>query len=777
MKKIFILTIILALFASFIATGSCQDKPLDNTDVTDTEEPEEPAKPDDPTIPPGGDGQQKVKYLPVYNQEEYNAGAVSGDNQQYMTCFGYSESNPGRIYMGQDMGGIWVSLDAGKNWNTLRNKGLGTRFLTSLGVDPLDANRVIAVTHCALYDKMHTGYQGIYLTTDGGINWESVQPISQIAAIRKQAHVVAYAPSSKDTGKGYATRWYTVISHYTYNTVTSDDGLWYSDNGGKAWTKVRSLPVADFGELILGAKVHPANAQKVYIYGQKGLICFDDATNASGTCELLSGKNGLPDGLINGDLYISPDGTTMIMAVANKGIYKTTNGGTSWSLLYAWNIIQKCFVNPGHPDRIYATADRSSDSQIRVSKDGGMNWNSTVNSTPVPGYTGAWNTHIHGGFAWVIPDPENADRAFAQGNAKHHQTDNGGTNWYPSNGYFNGNQFSGVNYEQMFDPVNPDRFFYFMVDVGILYTNNRGKWFAKDHINTTTLGLESKTCHAGAIHPDASTGIVLASVQTASKGKLIRSTDNGATWTVVRDALVGRRVISFDQQNPDYCYQWRERSSDAGQTWVEMTNMPAGFVFAGMSYTDGRVIYAIGSNSATGYEIYRSNDRGNSWTKVISSPKRLLSSNDATFFTFRVHPKNHDILFTSYGNDGTICKWDLSQPNGKQQTLFSLTDQEAGSYIGCFAIDRRFPDVMYAISYRDYTGKKMFMSQDGGATWKNISNFTQTIHGGLEVSPVTGEVFISGANGTRVMLPPYATSNTAFESTAVESPYIDKSYQ
>ncbi len=59
---------------------------------------------------PGSDGTiiiggaTKPKFLPVYKQEEFNAGAVSGDNQQYMTSFGYCESDPDRIYQVQDMG-------------------------------------------------------------------------------------------------------------------------------------------------------------------------------------------------------------------------------------------------------------------------------------------------------------------------------------------------------------------------------------------------------------------------------------------------------------------------------------------------------------------------------------------------------------------------------------------------------------------------------------------------------------------------------------------------
>ena len=60
------------------------------------------------------------------------------------------------------------------------------------------------------------------------------------------------------------------------------------------------------------------------------------------------------------------------------------------------------------------------------------------------------------------------------------------------------------------------------------------------------------------MHPDASTGIILASIGRLS-GQLLRSENNGLTWEKVRNGNKKRWCVAFDQQNPDYCYQWRER--------------------------------------------------------------------------------------------------------------------------------------------------------------------------------------------------------------------------
>ncbi len=717
---------------------------------------------------------QSYKLLPVYNKAEYDAGVPPGDNQQYMTAFAYSEADPDRIYSAHDVGGAWVSLDAGKSWNTLTNYGLGSRFLIGLQVDPIDRNRLVAIAQGGSSSAKEKG-EGIYFSADGGLNWKKAFDREEVSKIRVSARIIDYAPSSKNAKLKYATRWYAVLGEdRSASNRPGDDGFFMSNDGGQTWTEVRKLPADQFPLLPLGIRVHPFKPDVVYMYGSEGLFRFEEATNPNGAVTKLSGSNGIPEGSIYGDIYISPDAKRIIVAVAGKGIYQSVNSGASWNELYAWKDIQKCFVNEKYPDRIYATATRASGQQLRVSKDGGASWNTEVASTPVPGYTRSWNTHIFGGFAWVIPDPRNPDAAFAQGNAKYHRTSDGGDRWTPSNGYFNGNQFTGINMEQMFDPANADRFFYFMVDVGPFYTDNKGKWFVKSDVDQRAMGLTHRTCNAGAVHPDGSTGIVLMSIQK-QQGHLLRSTNNGQTWSNVRPTSKPRWFIAFDQQDPDYCYQWRERSADAGATWTEMTAMPEGTILAGMSYTDGRVLYALEPRAP--YRIFRSDDRGESWREVIRSTVKLTSPVDNTF-TFRVHPRDHNIVFTT-GPDGNLMRWDLSRPVEDQQTVLKVAGDiaEDGFYICRLAIDRRNPDVMYAANMKAFSKNMLFRSRDGGATWENISaDIPSARIGGLEVSPVTGEVFISGPHGTRILPPPYPSGNGSYDAAGFQNAHITKPY-
>ena len=182
----------------------------------------------------------QIKPLPVVLKEEYDAGNVKpGDHTQHMLDLAYSESDPDRIYMGQDVSNIWVSCDNGLNWFTLRNEGLYAPFVISIEVDPLNKNRVLAATQCRFYNGANENYQGIYQSLDGGITWQKKLARIQLGEVRSSTKLIAYAPTSKNAALGYATRWYAAFGEFKKtakgDALVADDGLLYSDDGGVTW--------------------------------------------------------------------------------------------------------------------------------------------------------------------------------------------------------------------------------------------------------------------------------------------------------------------------------------------------------------------------------------------------------------------------------------------------------------------------------------------------------------------------------------------------------------
>lgn len=719
----------------------------------------------------------KVRPLPVVWREEWASGSTTpGDHTQHMLGVAYAESDPDRIYMGQDVSNVWVSRDFGLNWSTPKCLGLGTSFMCSIEVDPLDKNRVFAAAGCRPFDAASKSYQGIYLSKDGGITWERKAARQQLTEVRSSTKLFAYAPTTKDPQKGYATRWYAAFCEG--DAGTADDGLLTSDDGGNTWTEVMKLGASTYGIDIRGLKVHKTRPEKVFLYGTNGLFRFENAIDPNGEVTKLSGRpgSGLPEGDVKGSLYQSDDGKTLIVAVSLKGIYKSTNAGASWSLLYGWNEIGYCYVGEQHPNMIFAVPRAKNGEQIRISSDGGQTWYSPAKSDVHyrPGYDNSdWIRKLNGQFTYILPDPRNANNVFIHTNSKNFRSVDGGHTWDISDNGFNAASHNGTWQEQMFDPTNSDRFCYFMVDRSTAYTDTRGRWFYQSTVQPDPLGLNGRTCIAGALHPTEP--VILASVGKQPVGQLLRSADNGKTWTVVSEGNKQRWCVAFNLQHPDTCYQWRERSVDAGKTWTELPNMPANAILCAISRSNGRVLYAADLKN-TGKKIWRSPDAGETWTQVIEAGWNITIPGDDATAVVRVHPKDPNIIYTNSAN-GHITKWDVSTLPAKATDITITGGTDVNFFAHRFAIDPRHPKVMYAINNRRNTGNKFFRTIDGGVTWQNISDYvTQGSLNGLAVSPVTGEVYISGENGSSVMLPPYPTSNTAYDAVPYTSNILKAPY-
>jgi photosystem II stability/assembly factor-like uncharacterized protein len=131
---------------------------------------------------------------------------------------------------------------------------------------------------------------------------------------------------------------------------------------------------------------------------------------------------------------------------------------------------------------------------------------------------------------------------------------------------------------------------------------------------------------------------------------IFRSRDGGATWerTLFVDAATGAADLSLDPQNPRFLYAatWRAgrtpwgftaggagsglwRSSDGGTSWASLADAPGlprgplGRIAVAVSPADSRRVYAL-IEAETGGGLYRSSDRGLSWSWVSAEPNLLV---------------------------------------------------------------------------------------------------------------------------------------------------------
>ncbi|MCY7409722.1 MAG: hypothetical protein LH473_05575, partial [Chitinophagales bacterium] len=223
---------------------------------------------------------------------------------------GTGEPNCGGGSVTYDGAGIFKSIDAGNNWSYV---GLdSTRNTGRIVIDPKNNDRVFAAT---MGDLFANGKQrGVYRSTDGGTTWKQVLFVSDSTG----AVDLAINPGHPDTI--YACMWERV-RRFTYQKYYGPTcGIYRSYDGGDTWTQLSTgLPTTDIGRI--GIDIAQSSPNVLYsIY-----------TNNAG---------------------------------AIKGVYKTVDGGDTWTNIYT-NTLSGMFASygwwfsrikadPTNPDIVFA---------------------------------------------------------------------------------------------------------------------------------------------------------------------------------------------------------------------------------------------------------------------------------------------------------------------------------------------------------------------------------------------------------------------------------------
>jgi photosystem II stability/assembly factor-like uncharacterized protein len=161
---------------------------------------------------------------------------------------------------------------------------------------------------------------------------------------------------------------------------------------------------------------------------------------------------------------------------------------------------------------------------------------------------------------------------------------------------------------------------------------------------------------------------------------IYRSLDAGATWQRVlyKDADTGGSAVAIDPLHPQTVYAglWQARlgpwedknqfngtggglfkSSDGGDTWKPLTNgLPANLVQVNIAVAPSspqRLYVATGTTepgaytSGAGLGVFRSDDGGESWTRITTDPRPALRIGGGDLTVLRVDPTNPDVVYSA----------------------------------------------------------------------------------------------------------------------------------
>ncbi len=326
------------------------------------------------------------------------------------------------IYVGAASGGLWKTTDGGVNWESLFDDQEASS-VSALAMAPSEPNVIWAGTgETFVIRPAHAMGDGIYRSTDGGNNWEKkgLDATGRIGRIRidpRDANTVFACAM----GHGYGPQ--------------PDRGVYRTRDGGDTWEQVLFV---DEGAGCIDLAMDPTNPR--ILYASFWQIQID-------TWMLNSGG-------------------------PHSGVWRSMDGGDTWEQLSgvgrglpgtAESPLGKVAVEvaPSEPNRVYVLTEESSPGFYR-SDDYGESWrkvltNHTINER-APYYT-RFNV-----------DPENPDRIYFA-SVRFSMSVDGGKSLVddPPRG-------GGDTHDVWIDPLDPDRI---MVadDGGLTISLNHGRTF------------------------------------------------------------------------------------------------------------------------------------------------------------------------------------------------------------------------------------------------------------------------------------------------------------
>ncbi len=246
--------------------------------------------------------------------------AVSGVPQQ-----------PGTYYMAPTDGGVWKSTDYARTWKPIFD-GQDTGSVGALAVAPSDPNVIYVGSGEGLRRPDLSIGDGVYKSTDAGKTWRHL-------GLRDGQQINGLAVDPRDPNRVFAA----VMGHpYGSN---AQRGLYRSTDGGASWTCVLCKNDGNTGAATV--VIDPKNPQIVY-------------------ADLWASRN--PPWRLGDELQLWQDG----------GVYKSTDGGTTWSQLHG-GLPSKLgrvgiAVSPSDDSRVYAWVNTSTGCGIYRSADAGATW-------------------------------------------------------------------------------------------------------------------------------------------------------------------------------------------------------------------------------------------------------------------------------------------------------------------------------------------------------------------------------------------------------------------
>jgi hypothetical protein len=596
-------------------------------------------------------------------------------------------TNANTIYMGAPAGGIWKSIDAGASWIPLSDN-LPQIGVSGIAVDYQDPNTIYIATGDK--DNSDTYSIGVMKSTDGGITWNTTG--------------LAFTNTFSLAGD--------LVIHPTNNQIlwcATSSGVYKTSDGGTTWA------IKQTGNFAPGSiRLKPGNPTIVYATSKNK---FFKSTNSGDTfSSLTTGFPSVTGRIVMDVTAANPEYIYCLLATSSnafQGIYKSTNGGTSWANtglsatttdifdegVQAWYNLAIC-VSQTNPNEIYtgnlniwksidggatATAVNNwntysmafthadihflrffgdklycgSDGGIYVSSDGGTIFNDIIGAAQI------------GQFYKISVSKQTASKI---------------TGGLQDNGGFIYNNSSWQSYhpgdgmDTAIDPSNSNKCYGFVYNGAALFASN------DNGLNLSAVVLS----------PSGESGDWVTPLRANSVGEIFAGYSqlfklNFGAWSQQNSATLGTSTIqniTVDPSNDDIMYISKGRvllkSTNKGVAFTTVYTAPSNITSIAVNYSNSNIVYI--TTSGTSGKAWSSTNGGTTFAEIAPGLPAIGKNIIVHQGRNSINPLYVGTSLGVYYKDDTMSTWetfDTNLPNVSVTDLeINLDDSKliAGTY-------------------------------------------------------------------------------------------------
>jgi photosystem II stability/assembly factor-like uncharacterized protein len=625
-----------------------------------------------------------------------------------VSCITFHPTNPNIFWVGTSSGGVWKTNNNGFSWQALTDK-LPVLRTSDIAVDPKNPNILYVVTG----DFDYYTFDFIYVN-------------STSSPIRPSA-----------TGRG----------------------VYKSIDGGNTWNATGfNLPagnLAKFRRLL----INPDNTQELLLVGLQGIF---NSTDGGSTWTLSNNDQFYTDVVVNPHnpktLYASSFGLRGLRGIA--GVFKSTNFGQTWQTLNTGipvkdSVIRtEVAVSSVDTNYVYAVAADINTSQVYAfyqSTDAGVTWREVINKNSnnfgILRFSAQCEYNLD-----ILTDPKDKDIAYISG-----QLFSWAINCKTNSIGFTSLAFDadkkGVHADHHFMAYNKISQTFYDCNDGGLHRANRLVITSQDRL------FECVDSITGALLPCFGTennwkflsnfGLVNTEFYRIGLNKNIPfrvlggAQDNShfylknGNWSNIFVAD-GMGVLQ-DYTNPKRLYLGIQggslfRTDDGGKTLFGADG--GSDITDTISETEGRAawitpfeIHPTNSNiiyTAFRKNVWKSETRGESWQRISNFEVDFGDNSRIALNSLAICNTKPEVIYTYRpNNDINQFKQKLYKTINAGVSWIDITANlpilDSGSQISYLYVKDNDPNTVWATLNDFIAGEKVYVTRNGGNTWKNIS--------------------------------------------------------